>query len=316
MSCSVKPRPFISYAREDHEIASRLYEDLRALGVEPWLDKRDLIGGEDWQAAIRRAVQECSHFVALLSSNSVSKRGFVQKELRQALDILEEFPPGEIFVIPVRLEDAKPRLEALKRLHWIDLFPSYETGLRKLVKSLAAKSETAAASAWSLAMPGRGPAMEIARRFLPEPIHWIALTLVAVFILMLNGTNAPVTSKPRWSDQDNCRPDEQWLGMNPNTLERSFEATPEQAKRAIFHGELRWSPSIKLAKQTTVGEIELEVDGRQHVIYRWNSPTRSTHDFDIPLNRFLVGTSGHFRIRWKWENGTSGVCVARSDVKL
>jgi N-acetylmuramoyl-L-alanine amidase len=132
----VKPRPFISYAHEDTEIATRLYEDLRRLGAEPWLDKIDLIGGQDWQEAIRRAVQECSHFLALLSSHSVNKRGFVQKELRQAISVLEEFPPGEIFIIPVRLEAAQPTHEALRKLHWVDLFPSYDAGLRQLARSM------------------------------------------------------------------------------------------------------------------------------------------------------------------------------------
>jgi hypothetical protein len=38
-------------------------------------------------------------FLALLSQNSVTKRGYVQKELSEALDILDEFPSSEIFII-------------------------------------------------------------------------------------------------------------------------------------------------------------------------------------------------------------------------
>ena len=133
----MKPRPFISYAHEDSDIATRLYADLRELGAEPWLDKKDLLAGQNWQDAIRKAIRECSHFIALISTSSVNKRGYVQKELRLALEILEEFPPSEIFVIPVRRHEVQPSHEALTRIHWVDLFPSYEEGLRALAKSLA-----------------------------------------------------------------------------------------------------------------------------------------------------------------------------------
>src|SRR3954453_17906892 len=115
-------RPFISYAREDRETALRLYRDLHENGARPWLDVEDLVGGENWKHAITRAISESSHFIALISVHSVNKQGFVQKELRQALDLLETFPPGEVFVIPVRLDDSKPRHEQLADLHWLDIF--------------------------------------------------------------------------------------------------------------------------------------------------------------------------------------------------
>lgn len=132
----VAPRPFISYAREDGDMARRLCDDLRMLGAEPWFDQKDMVGGQDWQDTIRDAVRACSHFIALLSSNSVNKRGFVQKELRQAIDILAEFPPGQIFVIPVRLDDVQPTHEEIRKLHWVDFFPSYPEGLHRLARSM------------------------------------------------------------------------------------------------------------------------------------------------------------------------------------
>jgi hypothetical protein len=139
-------RPFISYAREDHETARRLSQDLRANEVTPWIDVEDLLGGQDWKQAITRAIAGSSHFIALLSTNSVNKQGYVQKELRQALDLLDTFPPGQAFVIPVRIDESAPRHEKLNDLHWIDLFPEYDDGLRRLLRSLrsvALASETA-----------------------------------------------------------------------------------------------------------------------------------------------------------------------------
>lgn len=129
-------RPFISYAREDRDVARRLYRDLSESGAQPWLDVENLLGGQDWQLAIGSAIRESSHFVAVISHRSVGKRGFVQREVAQALRILETFPPDEVYVIPVRLDDAQPRHERLSQLQWIDMFPSYEDGLRRLTRSL------------------------------------------------------------------------------------------------------------------------------------------------------------------------------------
>jgi hypothetical protein len=129
-------RPFISYAREDSATAIRLYRDLRALGAEPWLDLEELVGGQRWQEAIREALAVSTHFIALLSERSVNKRGFVQKELADALEILKEFPPDAVYVIPVRLDNTRPKHDGLRQLHWIDLFDSYEDGLQAIAKSL------------------------------------------------------------------------------------------------------------------------------------------------------------------------------------
>lgn len=84
---------FISYAREDFGMADRLYGDLRRSGADPWMDTYDILVGQRWAVAIREAIRESSHFIVLLSSKSLSKRGFVQKEINQALEVLSEIPP-------------------------------------------------------------------------------------------------------------------------------------------------------------------------------------------------------------------------------
>jgi hypothetical protein len=127
---------FISYAREDEKTAARLYADLQRTGAEPWLDRESLLPGKDWERAIRKAIKGSSFFLALISENSVGKRGYVQKELRTALEYLDEFPPDSIYVIPVRLDDTEPQHERLAKLHWVDLFLSYEEGLAKICASL------------------------------------------------------------------------------------------------------------------------------------------------------------------------------------
>jgi hypothetical protein len=125
---------FISYAREDYEIAKRLYDYLKSHGQEPWLDQENLIPGQKWEGAIQSAIRESHFFIALLSPNSIEKRGYVQKELREGLDMLDKIPDSQIFLIPVRIGDCEPKHERLRELQWVDLLPDWEGGLRRLNK--------------------------------------------------------------------------------------------------------------------------------------------------------------------------------------
>ena len=131
-------RTFISYAHDppDREVALRLYDDLARAGHFPWLDEKDLLPGEDWPRRVEKEIRECKLFLALLSQDSLSRRGFAQKELRVALDVLDQVPVDERFLIPVRLDACEPRDETLRRLHRLDLFPDYAAGLERLLRSL------------------------------------------------------------------------------------------------------------------------------------------------------------------------------------
>jgi hypothetical protein len=134
---------FISYAREDQATAIRLYNDLKRAGITPWLDHEDLLPGQNWEHEIRRAIRESRYFLALLSSHSLSKVGFVQSELKAGLRVLDEFPPDKAFLIPIRLEDCSPSDDRLRALNWLNLFPSYEEGLQKLIKLIQLDANSA-----------------------------------------------------------------------------------------------------------------------------------------------------------------------------
>lgn len=131
-----KPHIFISYARPDQEHAQRLYAGLHRHGLKLWRDKESLRAGSDWETSIKKAISESRYFIALLSSNSVMRRGFVQKELRAALDELDSFPESDVFIIPVRLDDTPIDHPRLKKLHYVDMFPNWEEGLAKILLTM------------------------------------------------------------------------------------------------------------------------------------------------------------------------------------
>jgi len=140
---------FLSYAHEDAAAAEHLYRALNAYPrVEVWFDKHSLPGGSNWAPAIRKAIRECRYCIVLLSKHAVTKRGFYQKEIRAALDVLREFPEDETFVVPVRLDDCEVRFEALRELQYIDLFPDWWDGFDRLLGALQLhKSEPTAEGA-------------------------------------------------------------------------------------------------------------------------------------------------------------------------
>jgi hypothetical protein len=127
-------RIFISYAREDAATSVKLYNALARLGLLPWLDSEDLLPGQNWKVEIKRAVERADYFLALLSTKSLTKRGFVQRELKFALEVLDEFPEGAVYVIPVRLDECEPSNSRLRDLHRVDMFPSFEEGLNRILR--------------------------------------------------------------------------------------------------------------------------------------------------------------------------------------
>ena len=83
-------RIFLSYAREDYAAVRKLYERLKAAGYQPWMDKVDLLKGENFAKAIPKVIGKTDFFVVCLSTRSVAKRSFVQREINQALDLFED----------------------------------------------------------------------------------------------------------------------------------------------------------------------------------------------------------------------------------
>ena len=124
---------FISYAREDIVLANQIYEALKYEGYDPWIDERKLVGGQDWEMEITKAIEESNFFLACLSNHSVNKEGYFQKELKIGMEILDRQPEGRIYLIPVRLEDCQVP-QKLKKPHWVDFFK--DNGMERLLRAI------------------------------------------------------------------------------------------------------------------------------------------------------------------------------------
>lgn len=131
-------RVFISYAKEDKVSAEKLRSQLTREGIDVWIDEKKLMGGKDWKLEIQKEIRDSHIILILLSTNAVTKIGFIQKEIKIALDYADEHPEGVVFLIPVRLDDCEVPTRISERFQWVDLFKA--NGYKKLIESLSDKA--------------------------------------------------------------------------------------------------------------------------------------------------------------------------------
>ena len=128
-----KLRAFLCHSSHDKMAVRKLYQQLIRDDFSAWFDEEDLLPGQEWETEIRKAVRASDVVVVCLSRSSITKEGYVQKEIRYALDVAAEKPPGIIFLIPARLDECEVP-EGLKGWQWVDLYK--DKGFERLLKAL------------------------------------------------------------------------------------------------------------------------------------------------------------------------------------
>jgi CheY-like chemotaxis protein len=131
-------RVFLCHASQDKPDVRKLHTRLKHDGYSPWLDEAELVGGQDWDLEIRRAVRSSDVVIVCLSQTAVGKTGYLQKEIKQALDIADEQPEGTIFIIPLKLDDCEVP-DRLGRWQWIHL--NQRGGYQQLLRSLRRRTK-------------------------------------------------------------------------------------------------------------------------------------------------------------------------------
>lgn len=136
---------FLCHSSNDKPKIMQLYNRLKLeKGMDVWIDVEKLLPGVEWDLEIRTAVRDSHIVLVCLSKNSINKEGYIQKEIRQALDVADEKPEGALFIIPLRLEECEVP-DRLKKWQWLNFYEddSYDkllSSLRKRENDLAAKN--------------------------------------------------------------------------------------------------------------------------------------------------------------------------------
>ncbi len=118
-----KLKVFLCHSSNDKPAVREIYERLKSeTWIDLWLDEEELYPGQDWDLEIEKAVEKTDAVLVFLSNNSVSKEGYVQRELRMILRMADYKPEGTVFTLPLRLNNCSlPR--RLSMNHYVDLFP-------------------------------------------------------------------------------------------------------------------------------------------------------------------------------------------------
>ena len=136
-------RVFLCHSSNDKPAVRELYQKLRAeLWIQPWLDEEELFPGMDWNMEIEKAVEAADAIIVCLSKGSITKEGYVQRELRIVLDFADYKPEGTIYILPVRLEECEPP-RRLRPWQYADYFEGQrERSLQRLLVSLKRRAES------------------------------------------------------------------------------------------------------------------------------------------------------------------------------
>jgi len=110
------PLIFISYATPDRDRVVPYHDALSAKGYDVWIDYRRIKAGQIWDFEIKRALDKATLILIFISTKSIDRRGYVQREIKIALDKAAEKLADDIYVIPILLDDDAEIPEQIKHL--------------------------------------------------------------------------------------------------------------------------------------------------------------------------------------------------------
>lgn len=109
---SVGPYVFISYSHVDSRLVDQIAGDLAKIGIDYFLDRKDITWGQSITEEVRRALRECTHQIIILSPASI-KSPWVHFEIGHA------FGSGKV-ALPFLTHPSLDVPQYLKDLLWIE----------------------------------------------------------------------------------------------------------------------------------------------------------------------------------------------------
>ena len=177
---------FLSYASQDAEAAQRVCDALRAGGVEVWLDKSELRGGDAWDRSIRQQIHECALFVPLISQHTHERlEGYFRLEWKLAVDRTHTMAEVKAFLVPVVIDGTTEQdltiPEKFRELQWTRL-PGGETSPAFVDRVRRLLSGESTIQARPHTVVGAAPASKVSRRTLPVAAVLVVLLAAAGYL--------------------------------------------------------------------------------------------------------------------------------------
>lgn len=123
-----KRRTFISYPRKNAEFTLQLAKELKAAGLDIWLDQLDIPAGSRWDDEVQKALTSCGVFMVILTPASIASQN-VKDEIGYAIDSRKR-------ILPVLLEPCDIPFR-MRRFHYVDFTKTdYPNGIKMAIKLL------------------------------------------------------------------------------------------------------------------------------------------------------------------------------------
>ena len=141
---------FLSYMHENQRTARKLCQALKDEGIIVWFDQQSLRVGRRWKARIKQAIKDGDRFVALFSRQySQRPKNYMQRELRVALEVLQNEPFDSSWFVPVVLPGGSippieiSACESLNDIQYLKLSSrNWQSGVAELVSAIRDHDET------------------------------------------------------------------------------------------------------------------------------------------------------------------------------
>jgi hypothetical protein len=116
-------KSFLSYPSEQRSVGRALYDFLVSIGIRPWFDQESLVAGQEWDRERKIAQRAADLTFLVLSPETISRPGVIQREVKEILELLADKPLGHTFLVSLRTQDINVSPE-LGRYQYIDFYRS------------------------------------------------------------------------------------------------------------------------------------------------------------------------------------------------
>jgi hypothetical protein len=121
---------FLSHSSQDREMAERIAHVLRRHGIPTFFSPTNLIGAQQWQNEILRALRRCDWFAVLLTPDAVESM-WVRRETAYALNERR----FEDRIVPLHYRECDlGSLEWLSLSQHVDVSGDFDAGCRDLLR--------------------------------------------------------------------------------------------------------------------------------------------------------------------------------------
>ncbi|MGH8899820.1 MAG: TIR domain-containing protein, partial [Egibacteraceae bacterium] len=111
---------FLSHNNADGAVVERIAERLQDAGIDPWLDRWELTGGDTWQQEIAQGLHASRACAVFVSAHGLG--GWAREELEVAQDRATKDPDFRLFMVllPDAPKPDDPNLAFLANRQWVD----------------------------------------------------------------------------------------------------------------------------------------------------------------------------------------------------